>query len=42
MMPALQRRMSRWEDCEVNCLAALETEGREARSHCRKVICVSD
>ena len=40
-MPALQRRMSRREDWEVNCLAALETEAREARSHSRKVIWVS-
>ena len=33
--------MSRREDWEVNCLAASETEAREARSHSRNVILVS-
>jgi len=40
MIPALQRRISRREDLERNALAALSTDGSEARSHSTNVMFV--
>ena len=39
MTPALHMRMSRVSHWEVNCLAALSTEGSDDWSHSRKVTC---